>query len=192
MQCIRVEREDGLYITDDYLVTHNTTGKLDGRFIRSFEMDSQFSTYLWGARADAARAGLPAEHIIGGLVNAIQLIPLPASDRKCAKHGVAYAECRDLHLVAERIGIIERTHAFLDESWLPTARALAAHHRALLDSFADVSQIAAVPMEGQFNGACATCDFAAFCKANRPVELVDSMLRREPYTDPLTHEAETR
>lgn len=47
MQCIKVEAEDGLYITDDYIVTHNTTsGYLRSSTIEEYGLSTQMRGYV--------------------------------------------------------------------------------------------------------------------------------------------------
>lgn len=48
MVCIKVSNSDGLYVTDDYIVTHNTAGKRPT--YDTLHMNSQFTTYDYASR----------------------------------------------------------------------------------------------------------------------------------------------
>jgi hypothetical protein len=68
-QCIKVEAENGLYVTDDYIVTHNTiiavaTARvLDNRFVLVVAPAAAIGTMVSGWRHEIARQGVPEENI---------------------------------------------------------------------------------------------------------------------------------
>lgn len=66
--CIRVSAADHLYITDNYIPTHNTTGKTLGQFyIDQFTPDNQFTGYTWAGKT------ILHSPIRGGIVDAAQI-----------------------------------------------------------------------------------------------------------------------
>lgn len=50
MQCIKVDAEDSLYLTSDYILTHNTTSQLGAQYFKSAEPNLQFTGYTWAAK----------------------------------------------------------------------------------------------------------------------------------------------
>lgn len=50
--CLEVESPDGLYITENHIVTHNTTGNtITGQFFNQFSPDMQMSLYTFAGKA---------------------------------------------------------------------------------------------------------------------------------------------
>lgn len=52
MVCIRVEAEDHLYMTNNFILTHNTTSNLmsEGDETSTLDLDDQIATYVWALR----------------------------------------------------------------------------------------------------------------------------------------------
>lgn len=49
--CIKVSADDGLYVTENYIVTHNTTGStITQRFFEQFKPDTQMSMYSFAGK----------------------------------------------------------------------------------------------------------------------------------------------
>lgn len=46
MQCIQVEATDGLYLTRDFIVTHNTASSIGEDYFRHLDLDEQCTSYL--------------------------------------------------------------------------------------------------------------------------------------------------
>lgn len=49
--CIKVDAPRNLYVTEDYILTHNTTGTtISARYFDNFNPDTQFSMYTWAGK----------------------------------------------------------------------------------------------------------------------------------------------
>ncbi|MAH44929.1 hypothetical protein CMI37_03820 [Candidatus Pacearchaeota archaeon] len=163
-----------------YPLDHKFTGNLTPYFKKRFRNDSQMSGYVWGAQQSTSRL------IPGVYINAIELRRLPSDPvRRCRTHGTSYAECGYLHATYELIGPITRSDAEIDE-WRRTAIHLARRFRDLLRRFPTLDDLWRVRTQGKFHGSCAFCHFNDFCAVGRPMNLVDSMLRRERW-EPFTY-----
>lgn len=149
-------------------VDHKTTGQINARFVQQYTMDSQLSGYLWDA---SQLTGKPAHEMVA-FINAIELSVMPTSDRKCAAHGVPYAECGPEHVKFQIVGPIERTRRQIEE-WRETAIELALRYRRLLHH--TPASIHEVRTEGTFNGSCGYCEFREWCLADRPAKQVPHM-----------------
>ena len=156
MQCIKVDADDGLYVTDDYIVTHNTTGNANDMWKAKFKIAPQLTAYIWAARE---QLGAPVE---GAFINLIELRKIPSSTRKCPEHGVHYAECGPQHSKTELLGPILRSDAQIAQ-WKKMATTIAERYRALILEHTDVHNCANVPTEGIFHGACGFCEFQDYC-----------------------------
>lgn len=158
------------------ILDNKFTGFLDSTFVRNFQMDSQFSGYLWAAQQTLGRK------VLGGYVNAISTARLPSDPaRKCREHGVSFAECRTLHAKSQ-IFYVDRTPDKL-ESWRQTALQLAKKFRMLKRVYAsDPSLISLAPQQGQFiYKACAWCEAHDFCVSGRPTQFLDSLFQYSPW-----------
>lgn len=163
-----------------HVVEHKTTGRLDDQWRRTHRLAAQVTGYVWAAQQ---HVGQP---VVGALVNGVEFGRLPASSRKCAKHGLPYAECSPFHIAAEML-LTDRPPHMID-AWRSSAAALAGRFRAIRERVSTIDDVAALPMEGVFTGACARCEFADYCRQGRPTgeRPVAAMLRREPWS-PFDH-----
>jgi hypothetical protein len=159
-------------------VDHKTTGKIDGRFIQQFTLDSQMTGYLYDA---SHIAGKP---ITTCFINAIELSLIPTSTRKCPTHGVPYAECGPVeHLKFQVIGPIERTPTQIKQ-WRDTAVFLARRFHQLCGE--SLRSLSMVRQEGTFNSGCAYCEFREWCLADRDPKQVPHMFHQAPWS-PVGH-----
>ena len=172
-----VEMPDGAI----YVLDWKTTGNITPWWLAAFRLDSQFSTYVSGAREHLGGAA-----VAGGIVGAIEFSKIPASNAKCRAHGTPYAECGVQHVV-ERAQMItvDRTPAQLTQ-WRADATRNARKYRDACASYPELADVARAPMEGTFYGACTNCGFKDFCEAGRPMDLIDSMLVYDPWS-PFAH-----
>ena len=158
--------QGGLYVLD-----HKTTGRLDSRFLRSFTNDSQLSGYVFAAQQHTQQP------VHGAIINAIEVKKIPDSARRCATHGVAYAECGPTHLEMVRTGL-NRTAEQL-ATWRTTTLMLFRRWRLLTHQHPDLTHITQVHTEGVFNAGCQWCDFTEWCSIGRPQHLVPTMFEHE-------------
>jgi len=136
---------------------HKTTGQISAPWIERFRNDSQMSGYIWAA---TQHTGKP---LTRAYVNAIELGHLPSDPvRKCAKHGIPYAECAAAH-VRSQLFMTTRTPKQIEE-WRIDAIRLAKRFRALRDSGKEPGQ---TPMEGSFTDACRFCFAREYCNTGR-------------------------
>jgi hypothetical protein len=156
-----------------WVLDHKFTGRVDSNYMADYGLDSQLSGYVWAARQQLGR------QVVGAYVQAVQLFyPLPGSDRKCAKHGVTYVECRELHL---NVACQEyrRTEAALAD-WHRTAVALARRYKSLLAQYPTLDAARSAPQQGMFRKSCRYCHFKDWCESGRP-EWASSILKYDPW-----------
>lgn len=157
-----------------YVLDHKTTGRLTPYWTEKFRNDSQMSGYVWAAQKTLGMT------VVGVYINAIEYSKLPDSPRKCAKHGVQYAECGPLHMKSELL-IYTRSPDQLEE-WRQGALKLARKYRELIRTVPDLpALLTETRLEGTFTGACGFCAFSKFCQANRPLHYASSMLVHQPW-----------
>lgn len=163
------------------VVDHKSTGLVNERFRAKFTLGSQVDSYLW-----LANQVFPDEHIEEMYINAIELSPVPNSNRKCVRHGVMYTECGDLHPNHQLLGPFRRTKEQLD-GWYYSAVELARAYllstniaKAFGDGVQNV-QFSIFDQRGRFNGACQFCTFQAFCRMSRPTHMIESLLVHHPW-----------
>lgn len=164
-----------------YVLDHKSTGRLSTYTTEKYRMDSQMSGYTWAAQKTLG------QDIAGIFINAIEFSKLPSDPvRKCAKHGVIYAECGPMHMNTQLL-IYTRTATQL-EQWRQDAIKLARRYRDLARNVKSLSDLTSVSMDGTFAGACGFCEFAKFCQAERSPSLEPSMLIYNPW-QPFSHKA---
>ena len=158
-----------------WVLEHKSTGRLTEDWWDQFHLDSQLSGYVWAARELQHELHHPFDEevpspIVGAYVNAIQFSKLPSDPvRKCAAHGVKYAECGVLHMESA-IRPITRTAEQL-EQWKNTAIKLALAWKnmtAWAEAFPHLNPSGSADLEGQFNGSCRFCQFSPYCRMGRP------------------------
>lgn len=159
-------------------VDHKTTGKIDGRFVQQFTLDSQMSGYLYDA------SHLSGKPVNTCFINAIEFSVVPTSTRKCPLHGVPYEECGPSeHIKYQVIGPIERTDRQIAQ-WKETAIGLAIrYHRLCGESLKTMSY---VRQDGTFNGSCGFCEFREYCLADRAPKQVPLMYEQRAWS-PVEH-----
>lgn len=170
-----VEEPDS--VAEVRILDNKFTGALDNNFVRNFQMDSQFSGYLWAAQRTLGRK------VLGGYVNAISTARLPSDpERKCNTHKVAFAECRTLPDHAKsQIFYVDRTPDKL-ESWRQTAVQLGRKFQVLKRAFADRELLPLAQQQGQFiYKACSWCEAHDFCVSGRPTQFLDSLFQYSPW-----------
>lgn len=173
-QCIHVEAPDGLYVTDAFIVTHNTTGRLTPYWTAKFRNDSQMSGYVWAAQQTIG------QRVAGVYINAVEFSSLPNSTRKCAKHGATFEECGRHHANSQML-VYTRSAEQLDE-WRASAIELARKYRELLRMHARGEDVLTnTRTRGTFHNACGFCSFNEFCAAGRPKHYVSTMLTYKPW-----------
>lgn len=157
-----------------FIVDHKFTGRISEYWKEKFRLESQPSGYIWAAEKHL-------KHPVGGaFINGVQFSKLPSDDkRKCRDHGVVYAECGDLHAAFDLFPIT-RTPEQIAE-WHKTAIHLAKRYRDLLYKYGDEKMLHKVRMQGTFNGSCPFCGFRDFCVAGRQLNMIPSMLIKEPW-----------
>lgn len=144
------------------VVDHKTTFQVSRAFSRQYDLDAQMTGYLWGTGADIC------------YINAVQIDVVPVSNRKCAKHGVQFAECYPEHVTMTVIGPIDRTK-----------KQMAVWHAQTLIHIRDYwLNLNRKPDEtlliGAINGACKYCEFFDWCRQGRPLKrLHEKFTKRE-------------
>lgn len=179
--CGRIDMDAEMSDGSIYVVDHKSTGNITPWWLAGFRLDSQFSTYVSGMMEHLGGA-----KVAGGIVNAIEFSKIPASNTKCRAHGTPYAECGVQHVVERSQMItVDRSPAQLAQ-WRRDAIKNARKYRDACEMYPELSDITRAPMEGTFYGACTNCSFKDWCEAGRPVDLVDSMLVKDPWS-PFEH-----
>ena len=175
LDLLGTQRADGKSLCP---VDHKSTGKIDGRFINQFTIDSQMTGYLYDA---GYLAGTP---VYTCFINAIELSMVPTSTRKCPLHAVPYEECGPTeHVKFQVIGPIERTPNQIAQ-WKETAIFLAKrYHRLCGESLRTLKE---VRQEGTFNGGCGYCEFREFCLTDRNIKQVPLMFHQAVWS-PVGH-----
>lgn len=156
-----------------YVLDHKTTGRITSYWADQFLNDSQMSGYIWAIQKTLG------QHLAGIFINAIEFSVLPGSNRKCNDHGTVYAECGPMHM-KEQLLVFTRSPTQLDQ-WHRDAVRLARQYQAILDATESNEDVLKQPMRGTFHKSCTFCDFKRFCQAERPMELIDSMLEYRPW-----------
>jgi hypothetical protein len=156
------ERSTGLLVPVD----HKTTGRVTAWWMKKFSLGSQMTGYIWAMRQ------FFNESCEKAFINVIELSKLPDPvKRKCSTHKVPYAECRHLHAKWELL-VTSRSEAHLQD-WYQTALFWARRYREWKEKVTSVEMVPFVRMHGTFNNGCTFCEFAAFCKADRSVRMLE-------------------
>ena len=80
---------------------------------------------------------------------------------------------------------VERSPAQLYQ-WRQDAVRNARKYRDACEMYPELRDLAHAPMEGTFYDACRNCAFREWCSAERPLDLIDSMLVYDPW-EPFAH-----
>lgn len=152
------------------LLENKSTGRLSEAYVAGYDLDSQISLYLFAALHHVE--GAP--HVKGAFMNILELSKLPASDRACKTHGVAYKECSGLHLKS-LFYLATRTPLQLEE-WKGDALKLVAQLHTLIEDNPTIGRIGSVAQQGKFTGSCRFCSFKKYCTAGRPSFAVGDFL----------------
>lgn len=165
-----------------YVLEHKTTGHITSYWKQQFQMSSQVTGYIEAASI------IKGEPVVGAYINAIELSSLPGAGEtasyKCTIHKVPRAECRLRHVKGELI--VTQRNPQQRQEWRETAIKLAKRFRKLravygVGDVAHLISAADAPQEGLFHGACTFCTFAKFCQAGRRLDMVESLLVKEPW-----------
>lgn len=147
-----------------FVLDNKTTGQRQLAWNRQWRMSSQLSGYIYAAQ-DLFREYYS---INAAYINKIDTGVVPNSNRKCARHGVPYAECGWLHPPHEVIGPEFRSPPQID-NWRRNFYALASKWRLMLHAQRSQPDIQKLPQEGQFGyNQCNHCEYADFCLSGRP------------------------
>jgi len=167
---VREKKTGALYACDH----KNRFGYINEWWTKKFALTSQFTGYVWLLQK------LYNEMVPGVYVNAIQVQKLPdPTTRKCATHKVPYSQCWEQHAKSQ-LFITTRTPIAI-QCWETQARALAARYVRLKKVFQTIQMVQYAPDEGRFSGACVFCDFRKWCRADRPVGMIEGMFINEPW-----------
>jgi len=151
------------------------TGRLHATFVAKFaNYDIQTTAYIYaaGATQDVALGEC--------FVSAFEMAMVPQSDRQCAKHGVAYAECGPIKHVRHTFVPVHRTPQRLAEF---KALALRIAKRDLIPAALQLEKHGVEvalrsPRDGMFTTACDYCEFNKWCLVNeRSLTAMKTMLR---------------
>lgn len=152
--------------TNDLAIMDNktTAKRLDQFWVNQFKTSSQLSGYIWLAQETKIHEKLEAKFpISSAYINTIQFSRLPASNRNCKVHSVAYSICRGLHAVARLDGPFTRTPLQISE-WLDNARGMALRWAREREEYGKLEDLRKIPKNGMFlYEACKFCSFGDFC-----------------------------
>lgn len=152
-----------------------STGRPDATFRNQFWLSPQISGYVWASRQYF-------EGIVGAVIRVIHVASVPTSERKCYIHKVPYYECGFEHLNHEILPVIQRTDTEIGD-WIIDAQNLAREWYDLLTYIDDDwDKIHEVPQTGKFKyQECARCEHRNFCRAGRPVHMLESSYIHEEW-----------
>lgn len=168
MDLIAQDVRDGSWV----VVDHKSTGRLSIDWVEQWSIDSQVSQYYWAALQHVA-------NLRGFYVSGIEFSKLPASDRKCTKHGLPYSKCQRAHMNAQIVGPIDRAPKML-ERWYADALIGATKYRYYAETYnpeevGTTPDLSNVEVEGPFTGACRFCTFKDFCRTGRNENMLPAM-----------------
>ena len=136
-------------------VDHKSRSSITAWWTKGFRLGSQMTGYVW------LTSELTGEVVPGAIINAIEVKKLPASTRKCAKHGMPYAQCSVEHAYSE-LFMVQRTPELVTR-WRLDAIGLAIRLETLLKTFATLEMVKYAPREGVYNDSCKFCEYGTFC-----------------------------
>ncbi len=160
--------------TGDYApVDHKTRwGQINHFWLNKFEMESQFTGYLWASKLFGKHEGYETTDYLVG--NIISMAPLPSSNRICKLHDMKFSECGGYHLDSRWI-FFHRTPEQLD-GWKTAVKLMIPKlqdYQKLKDFIdkerrsgkgIDYKPLHRYPRNGAFTGACTWCEFKDWCR----------------------------
>lgn len=166
-----------------WAVDHKSTGRMTSEWRRGFRTSGQVSGYLWGLQQVKGCA------YTGMFVNAVEVVRVPQSSRKCADHATPYSECGVLHLQSDLFPV-QRTQEEI-ERWKKNAMGLARQYVKRLNEIQDHPErsvtevLAEVSQHGKLTGGCAYCSHEDFCGSGQSEWLLEAKYVKKSW-DPAT------
>jgi hypothetical protein len=148
------------------VLDHKTVAHVDAQYRAGIHTDPQFTVYCKAAEAHLASLppgtrgpdGSTRRVVEGAVVNAMEIGLLPGSDKRCARHGAPYQQCRLLHCVFDVIAT-ERDAQEAQRCMDTFAHVVRQYWRV-----AQTQDIRQVPLDGRFvRGSCPRCSFSPVC-----------------------------
>ena len=153
---VRPREGAGLWLLDT-----KSTGKVDRKFKDQFKIGSQMSGYYWAAQQ------VFGETPVGIYINVVHTGKVPSSDRKCAKHGMKYAECGGMHMQHAVLQYYRTPEEI--EDWLADAKVIATEWLDLLRTLPGLGTMHNIDQRGKWiYQACTLCDYHDYCQLRRP------------------------
>jgi hypothetical protein len=161
------------------VMDHKTTAQriLGVWWTKQFGMSSQMLGYIY-----AAKEGFDID-VAGIYLNAIKMMVVPGSNRRCSVHGVKYEECGHLHCEFSMETILIR-QKMIDE-WFKEAVMLGEKYKELVEylnkdlendaDFTGIEKIAELGKRGTWNKGCTFCDWWGFCNGGRQRGYLNSL-----------------
>jgi len=167
-----IEKQTGSIVPLD----HKTTGwSIGDAWQRKWRMSSQLTGYVWATQMETGKI-CPFAY-----VNAIQVVKLPNSNKKCYTHQLKYSECRLEHTNFALLTYNREQYHL--EMWRRDALTLAHRYQKIRQDYPDLEMVTYAPMEGTFQGmgGCANCEFSKYCRLGKDPKYADALLIYSPW-----------